>query len=272
MKNMGNSGGGIACGILATSILFFAAGSTRAADITINDGWANDGYFHGTAENNEVEPPDQIGQQWDLEKVTYDVGGGKTTIGLQGGYNFATGQGGYLSGDIFIDVNGDMVYNTDNFTTTGDGNKSIKNSFGYDYVVKLSWSTTPDPTAPYSGTYQVYAIGSEANLETGYYRANDKSNPWRFVDGGTAVGPEGTMSLTKSTDGEGDHYAFSVDLLGLAIGPYIGVHYTMGCGNDNLIGMANQGADISVPDSGATLALFGLSLVALGFAGRRMRA
>lgn len=69
-------------------------------------------------EDNETEPGTASGQQWDLEALiwntstkwnnttkSWDAHSGKS-LGILGGYNMVTGQGGFYPGDIFIDVDG----------------------------------------------------------------------------------------------------------------------------------------------------------------------
>ena len=59
-----------------------------------------------------------------------------------GGYNFIKGAGGWDSGDIFIDVNGDAKYGVDSFglydgLSSNHGVQNITNAYGYDYVLDL---------------------------------------------------------------------------------------------------------------------------------------
>ena len=46
-------------------------------------------------------------------------------------------------------------------------------------------------------------------------------------------------------------------------------HYTMACGNDNLMGHARQLS--RVPDGGVTVLLLGMAVVGMGLVGRKLR-
>ncbi len=138
--------------------LVLVAGNALALDlganITIWDGMGSD------AEDNEVEPGCVQAQKWDLEAFFLN----DSTLTMVGGYNFRAGEGGYASGDIFIDVNGDAKYGPAN-TGSGGGNSITTNTFGYDYVLDLDFSDL---------TYTVYGLTDASTLSV-WFDQNEES-------------------------------------------------------------------------------------------------
>jgi hypothetical protein len=178
---------------------------------------------------------------------------------MVGGFDFINGNSGYNSGDIFIDITGDAKYGAISGTETG--NRSVKNTFGYDYVLHLDFVTS---------TFTAYAINGESMVTTAYYTQNQGSSPWRYASGGNIVAETvafdyltGGAANTLGFNGGGDHNAVSVNLAFLQNehhGANFISHFTMGCGNDNLMGQAH----LPAPEP-ATLILMGFGL--LGLAG-----
>lgn len=214
-------------------------------------------------EDNEAEPGMIQNQSWDLEGV-FQKGSVLTMIG---GYNFKAGNLGFTSGDLFISTTGNYGTPIGNFGS----NATVKNSFGYEYVLDINWSTL---------AFTVYKLGDNAYTQTAYYSQNQTdgatSNPWQYARGGEEVGSGIGQDLGKVTDsgflgwlGDNNHYAVSFDLNAVfddanLHGGNFYSHFTMGCGNDNLIG---QGA-IPAPEP-STLLLLGAGLLGLGFARSR---
>jgi hypothetical protein len=256
---------------LATGTLMATPFGTN---ITISDGnYAGSGWYSNREDQETENNPNTVtSQQWDLEGMFLD--GYKLT--LVGGYDFKNGvtwtdRHNYKSGDIFIDVNGNAVYGPANAASgathygSGPHAATTTNAFGYDYVLDLNYTTM---------TYNVIALTS-TSLVT---RVMDvaSSNPWMYHSGGTPVvgyqnvaftytagltnastgfAGDSTNSTSWST-GSNKHYALGVDL-GFIAGYTATIHYTMECGNDNLMGRAH------VPDAGATALLLGLGLAGL---------
>jgi len=237
-----------------------------------NSWWGNQN------EDQEVEYYDVTDQAWDLEAFYQN----DMSLSMVGGYDFKNGYHNTTSGDIFIDVTGDMVYgqNVTNLagstqvgTTSNDGNLQVKNVFGYDYVLDMNFA---------GSTYDIYQIDSTADLKMGYYRQNDTSNAWQYVSGGTLVGT-GTFTYTAGQSNTavgltgGTHNVVSgIDLSFLAksIPVDFVTHFTMACGNDNLIGKGQLAAlPPPPPPTGtpepATMLLLGSGLI--GLAGLKKR-
>ena len=218
---------------------------TLGENITIWDGM---GVENGNHEDNEVEPGCVASQIWDLEGFFLDG----YTLTMVGGYDFVGGAGGQASGDLFIDIDGNAEYGPDN---DGDGynHSIIKNTFGYDYVLDIDFA---------SKTYDVIQLTTETETETEsiYYNINQESNPWKYYSGGNAVagyqgisfagywkdladdevaGLSGWDSInldTSENDISNSHYAVAFDLSFLGHGTSFISHFTMACGNDDLMG------------------------------------
>jgi hypothetical protein len=226
-------------------------------NITIYDG---EGVLY---EDNEAEVGMIQNQSWDLEGVFQK----NSVLTMIGGYNFKAGNSGYTSGDLFISTTG--AYGTP--INSYGSYATVNNSFGYEYVLDINWSTL---------AFDVYRLDSTDTTKTAYYPQNQTgtatSNPWQYVSGGTKVGSGtgsgGGLVTDSGLSGWGsdnNHYAVSFDLGAVfddanLHGGNFHSHFTMGCGNDNLIG---QGA-IPAPEP-STLLLLGAGLIGLGFARRR---
>lgn len=242
-------------------------------NITISDkNYAGSGWYSNREDQEtETNPNTVTSQAWDLEGMFLD----SQTLTLVGGYDFKNGVLAnnklYRSGDIFVDINGDAKYGQ--AANGASGTKgTVANSFGWDYVLDLNFTTM---------TYNVIALTAQSLVNRGTDVAS--SNPWTYQSGGTAVDGYQNLSLTYlagltnaytgfqgdstnatswSTHTNDQHYALSVNLAFLA-GEDAIFHYTMECGNDNLMGSAH------VPDNGSVAIMFGLGLFAVAGVRRR---
>lgn len=226
--------------------------------------------------------------KWNNTTKSWDAHSGKT-MGILGGYNMVTGQGEFNPGDIFIDVDG-----TPNAPTPleTNGYHTIANSMGYDYVIHFnsfgnSSTAALRTTGIGGGSFTVYQLSAASTLMSVKFSSLSQSNPWRYVSGAVATVTTGTVnwysgindaqamaivagsggdatgpgSRTIRGDGAGgpSHHYLEVPMdwvssIGLSS---IGGHVTMGCGNDELVGLTG------VPDGGTTLALFGTGMAGL---------
>jgi len=268
----------------------FAAGTSLAnpfgTNVTISDGNYTGTGWYSNREDQETEtnPNTVTSQQWDLEGMFMSG----THLSLVGGYDFKNGVTwsdghNYKSGDIFIDVTGDAVYGPtaagSGATGYGSGPHTATTSslFGYDYVMHLNYATM---------TYNVIAL-TPGSMVTRVVDV-ETSNPWTYYSGGTAVlgyqnvgftyasgltnaytGFQGdSTNTTGYSTGSDQHYAITVDLAFLA-GKNATMHYTMECGNDDLMGYSYVPG---VPDAGSSSLLLGLGLAALvGFRRKLVR-
>jgi hypothetical protein len=259
-------------GLAFLALTIIAGGAfagTIGVNITAPDKNPNSGTgWYGAQEDNEVEPGMQIGQQWDLEGFFLKG----NTLSIVGGYQFGPGVDGFTSGDIFIDVNGDAKYGNPPIDPSTNPSTNL---YGWDYVIDL-----PDTFTSTGGTYQVYGINPSSWLNTVYYFpgiANRQSNPWTYNSGGSFVtsgsfsyGPASSTELSgyglQGYGGNENHYLLNgFDLGFIGANTNFTAHYTMECGNDNLIGQAT-----TVPEPGS-LVLLGTGIATLGLALRRKK-
>jgi hypothetical protein len=269
-----------AIAIGTTTILGFSANAsatTFGSNITIYDQKSDGNTWHQdtehnvpNGEDNEVEPGMLHGQQWDLEGFYLDG----TKLTAVGGFDFINGAPNYAqysSGDLFLDINGDAT-----FGTNATDPSNILN--GYDIVLDLDFSDMSNLN------YDIIDLrsGTIGLLDVEGYNSPE-SSPWKYDSGGTfldsgVIEYTSTAAFDNSTlgllgyNGNEDHNAFTVDIgflvnLGLlSVGEEFTAHFTMGCGNDNLMGRGTA----PVPEP-ATMLLFGTGLVGLAGAYRRKK-
>lgn len=289
---------GLAAPVCAEPLFY---GAPTNENITIFD---NERSTQGTApiyEDNEAEPGMEQKQRWDLEGFFFD----KTThvLTMIGGFNFLTGvqaYPSYTSGDIFIST--DATYgrplsgtmykvNTNGDPTTtiydpldgNNGNVAVSSPFGYEYALDVNWTSSQK-------TYNTIKLDANSDTKTVWFHQNEdgtpSSNPWLYYSdgtdlvsttehftGGDPVTDSGFSGWDQTTNtSNGNHYAVSFDLTNLLSiedlwGEELYFHFTMGCGNDNLMGHTT--APVPEPQ---TMLLFGSGLAGLGSLIRRKRA
>ncbi len=243
--------------VLGLSAVLLLAGNACALsyhNITVYDG------LGVATEDGEVEPGCLNRQEWDLEGF-FQKG---SSLAMVGGFDFVNGVAGYdkyTSGDIFIDIDGDAQYGTTNING-GSGQETVGNTFGYDYVLDMDFASL---------TYSVFKL-NDSTTTTVWYGMNEESNPWKYDAGGELLAGYENLDMeyvTGLTDADcgfsgGIHYAVGVDLSFLAPGTDFTSHFTMGCGNDNLMGKGTA----PVPEP-ATMLLFGTGIAGLLGVGRK---
>ncbi len=261
---------------LTVATIFFASSANAiplGTNITVNDQVNGSTSWYGSAantsvarEDNEVETNCLTGQAWDMEAFFLEG----YTLSMVSGFDLINGNGGFASGDVFIDIDGNAVYGTNNAGSNSNmnGNAIVSNTFGYDYALDLVFEQGG------SYYYDVYALEGSSTVKV-YYAQNDESNPWSYNDGGTWLGSSGITYSSNLTDAQvgnglqgGLHNVAQFDLSFLKFDQeFMGnftTHFTMGCGNDNLMGKGTA----PVPEP-ATLLLLGSGL--LGLAGFRKK-
>ncbi len=250
-------------------VVLLSAGSVFAfgTEITIYDENGTQGI--GTAsEDNEAEPGMVQSQAWDLEAFFLDDNNALTMIG---GYDFVNGASNLYSGDVFIDVDGDAVFGDIHDWTTA-GNDTVTNTFGYDYVLDMDFD---------GKTYDVYQLDADSRTITSYYGQNQGSNPWRYADGGTLLAENVAFGYDNMTDEQTGFSGWDTDSHNVVSGLDLNflasdvpvefvAHFTMECGNDNLMGRGTLaavtpgggGGSAEAPEP-ATMFLLGAGLVGL---------
>lgn len=268
-------------GVVAMAAFGIAAQSQAlvlGTEVTINDGHNGSTNWHyGSGlgnEDREVEPGMAHGQKWDMEG--FFLNGSDLT--MVGGYDLWDGQavsnsggsdedGIFSSGDLFISI-GKPLYGTGDIADgSSNGNFTETNKYGYDYVFDVDWDT---------GAWDLYSIDDTATVVTSYYKQNHPSNPWQFeasrtddlIGSGTLGYEDETFTDAETGKTGGTHYAALFDLSAiyseLSGDETLYAHFTMECGNDNLMGSWT----VSVPEP-STLALLGLGAFGIVFSRRK---
>jgi len=240
--------------------LFMTAGSAFGNNITIYDNRssATTGWY-GMQEDQEVEPGMIANQNWDLEAFLLD----DFTLSMVGGFNFVNGYtysgNPYTSGDIFIDTTGDAYYGIDNSPSGPDGDY-IPLNYGYEYVIDVDWTSADK-------SYNVYSLGSSSILsQVGETYNQIESNPFKLdkLNNGTLI-DSGNFTYSSFSNPQGTHYQVSdFDLTFIGLDQDFITHFTISCGNDNLMGKGTT--PVSEP---ATMLLFGTGLIGLAGIGRK---
>jgi len=266
--------------LAVAAVLAFAPSAfafSYGKNITVYDGETGTDVIGASgqgSEDHEAETGMVQSQGWDLEGM-FLKGNVLTMIGGFDFFSTNPNSTNYTSGDIFINTkNGFGGGNV----TTPQGNSFVTNSFGYEYALDINWILK---------TFSIVDLtSSSTRTETVYYSQNTNSipgsNPWRYKDNGTVKGNPGTVinggkisdadsgfSDWNSNSNDTNHYVASFDLTDFfsvanLYGKDFDVHFTMGCGNDNL--MAHDTAPVPEP---GTMMLLGFGMLGLAVYGKR---
>lgn len=229
--------------------------------------WATDGWTAMTldtvGEDGQVGPG-VGGQPFDAEGLYFKQSGNLLSIGLQAGFDLIDGH--YVHTDSKDYYSGDLALSFD-----GSAGPT-----GYEYAVDFGF---PIGTRDYSNTLVDMGSGtgidpagfySVSSWNTGVYTGHSTANPFA-VDGGTLVSSlSSNLSGSGVAGGDTSFYrtvTFDIGSLGLTGVTTLDAHWTMSCGNDFINGTTTL---TSVPEP-STMALMFMSLMGLGFAGRRKK-
>lgn len=231
--------------------------------------WATDGWTAMTLDSHGgdgVIGPGAGGQQFDAEYLYYKQSGNSLSIGLQAGFNLITGYEyhstspkDYYAGDLALSFDGSA------------------GPTGYEYAIDFGLETRDyqkDAVDMGTGTgIDAAGLYSVSSWNNDVYSGHTVANPFA-ADGGTLL-----QGLTLNTDmftgsgsAGGTSYfrtvTFDLGSLGLTGPITLDAHWTMSCGNDYINGTTTLS---SVPEP-STMALMFMSLMGIGWAGRRKRA
>lgn len=245
-------------GLIAGAVVSFASAFSAAGMVDVTT-WDGEGVLN---EDGETEPGTVNSQVWDLEGVFLD----DASLSMVGGFDFFNGVAGYsnyTSGDLFIS-SGTPLYGLN--APSPDGT----NLYGYNYVFDIDWDNRTDDTV----SYTLLEIDADTQVINSYANQNNPgSNPWLYGSGAVQAIDSGTLTMSQAPDmgfsGE-EHFmlgGFDLQAIYDAIGTdhTFYSHFTMGCGNDNLMGQW------TVPEP-ATFALFGVGIAGLWLSRRRQTA
>ena len=236
------------------------------------------------------------GQAWDLEAFLWDVtkdGSGaitSRTLTMIGGWDFKDGgPSGYTqwkSGDVFLAMTepkyGATIlamnplpkrYSDAACTIESLTGKYVKEQFGYTKVLNMNWlgASLNSDGSSWSVPYRAEDLVVNTTVELAVYPGttyNSGSNPYRVNADPTSYDRTATFTEYTGANGGGQfagttHYSVAFNFFdGDWIGPAaddLWMHFTMGCGNDDLMGHI---PDTSVPEP--------ISMVMLGCLGAGM--
>jgi len=211
------------------------------------DGYSTDG--------DGVLGPGVGGQAYDVENIGLFIDGTLVHFGLKTGFDLTDGlYGGYIAGDLALNVDGDAFYEYGIKVSDGSGwgVNTGNSAVTYELWEVTSWNSVV------IGSHQT--ASDPLNINTGSLLASWTQNNAYGVSG-SDIDNDPANPLEKSYVIEG---AFARSLLD-NLGSEATLHWTMGCGNDHL-----EVTNSPVPEP-ATMMLLGTGLIGLAGARRRVR-
>lgn len=255
-------------GIADVYAIPFSYGNVETTrNITVFDEREADGYVgqNEGREDDEVEPPQATGQRWDLEGMFLDYGSQDAMFTMVGGYDFLNGTAGQDPGDLFIDIDGDAVFGVNSRKApTG------KPTWGYEFAIRFHSDLDANGTVGYS----VFQLDAATQFDQSGPTDVASSTPWKVAEANVINTGRAAFWAGLTDDqtgfsgwgnGDGSHYALQLSLQEALLNFDFNVtyfHYTMECGNDDLIGYD------PVPEPG-TVMLLGAGLLGLVAFGRK---
>lgn len=271
---------------LAFALVFGMSAFATPVDITIYDG------IGAVGEDGEVEPSAESPgtRPWDLEAMLFDPATG--ILSIVGEFPFASGIDGYFSGDIFIDLDPPSASYPNNDGSDYEYVIDITPATADDYGAGAIGANPTAGTPVITYSYTVYALtgatttnGQLLGLVGGPGSVIPEGNPWRYETGGAVVAtgnfdiefydtaallnaayPGLNPDPTGQYTGDNHYVMTGFDLLAfLTPGQIYGsnIHYTMECGNDQLLGHP-------VPEP-ASMVVLGIGLLGAAAAKRGTR-
>jgi hypothetical protein len=257
--------------------------AASAVDITINDQLNNSAFgvdSRGISEDGSVTAGCVANQSWDMEAFVVQAG----KLIVIGGFDMRNGvydsgwNQKWQAGDVFFDVGGATVP-VGPVLPGGNGWQTYQNGDnGYEYALDIDWANLK---------FNVVKLTAGSVLQSGYFRQNDKANPYGYLSGGIDKYTGNTVGYTVGLTDAQVLSAYGVDLKGgthnvaefdmswwgtEGLGDSSMVsHLSLSCNNDLIVGQVIGGYDNGVPDGGSSILLMALGLATCGFGVIRRR-
>ena len=281
--------------LITGSAMAYNYGANFGKNITISDEDYKGNNWKSDREDQETEPGTSSNQNWDLEAFFLDKDNADLTMVM--GYDFkkdqkwdsgdiyfdsggstydnsTTAKFGMLDHNPNNDADPDSKTVYDRTDNQDRANLTVQYNWGYDVVFDVDWNSfAADSENPdnYTFTYNVFSLNDESLNKSTAIPFWDESGAWRYVaqkdDNGDYIDLLGNgigtyvMGLTDGLDGEGitggSHNAVTINLEGFVDTSKFVSHFTMQCGNDNLMGDPEP-----VPEP-STIILLGLGILGL---------